>query len=60
MTEIERINLEISKRKCEIAELENKKSDLEVENARLTALESIENSSVAKEMTTPETVNYAD
>ena len=38
----------------------NKKSDLEVENARLTALESIENSSVAKEMTTPETVNYAD
>ena len=51
---------EVQKVDAEIAELENKKSDLEVENARLTALESIENSSVAKEMTTPEIVNYAD
>ena len=51
---------EVQKIDAEIAELESKKSDLEVENARLTALESIENSSVAKEMTTPEIVNYAD
>ena len=51
---------EFQKIDAEIAELESKKSDLEVENARLTALESIENSSVAKEMTTPEIVNYAD
>ena len=51
---------EVQKINAEIAELESKKSDLEVENARLTALESIENSSVAKEMTTPEIVNYAD
>lgn len=35
MTEIERINLEISKRKCEIAELENQKKE-EEEKAKYT------------------------
>jgi len=42
----------------QISELALKKSDLEVENARLSALESIKNSSVAKEMTTPVSVEY--
>ena len=37
----------------EIAELATQKTDLEVENARLTALESVENSQVARTMTTP-------
>lgn len=43
----------------QIAELETKKGDLEVENARLTALESVQNSNVAKAMTTPAETNYA-
>lgn len=41
-----------------IAELSLQKSDLEVENAKLTALESIQNSSVAKEMSAPSGVDY--
>ena len=36
-----------------ISELTQQKSNLEVENARLTALQSVKNSSVAKSMTTP-------
>ncbi|MNY67567.1 Cell division protein FtsL [compost metagenome] len=43
----------------EIAELTTKKSDLEVENARLTALETVKNSSVAREMTAPTSTEYA-
>jgi len=42
----------------QIADLNTKKSDLEVENARLTALESVKNSSVAREMTAPASTNY--
>ncbi|MEO7904184.1 MAG: hypothetical protein ABIR91_00150 [Candidatus Saccharimonadales bacterium] len=41
-----------------IAELSIKKDSLEVENARLTALENIKNSDVAKAMVTPGTTNY--
>lgn len=41
-----------------IAELSTKKSDLEVENARLTALKTISNSKVASEMTEPDHTNY--
>lgn len=42
----------------EIAELTTKKSDLEVENARLTALETVKNSNVAKSMSTSESTDY--
>jgi len=42
----------------QIADLNTKKSDLEVENARLTALETVKNSSVAREMTTPASTAY--
>lgn len=42
----------------QIAELETKNSDLEVENARLTALENVQNSSVAKAMTAPAATDY--
>ena len=52
--------LERQKIDAEIAELESRKADLEVENARLTALETIECSSVAQEITTPESINYVD
>lgn len=41
-----------------IAELATKKTDLEVENARLTALDTVSNSTVAKEMTTPQKTDY--
>lgn len=42
----------------EIAELTEKKTDLEIENARLTALEHVQKSTVAREMTTPEQTDY--
>lgn len=43
---------------AQIAELSHEKADLEIENARLTALESIKNSSVARQMTTPTDTSY--
>lgn len=43
---------------AKIAELSNEKADLEIENARLTALETIRNSSVARQMTSPAETNY--
>lgn len=49
---------EAQKIDSQIAELADKKTDLEVENARLTALESVSNSTVAKEMTTPASTDY--
>lgn len=51
---------EIQKQDSAIADLEVKKSDLEVENARLNSLNSISNSEVAKKMTTPKSVSYAE
>lgn len=42
----------------EIAELTGKKTDLEIENARLTALENVQKSSVAREMTTATQTDY--
>ena len=42
----------------QIADLSTKKSDLQVENARLTALETVKNSSVAREMTMPASTTY--
>jgi cell division protein FtsL len=50
---------EAQKIDSQIAELSTKKGDLEVENARLTALENVQNSNVAKAMTTPSSTNYA-
>ncbi|MCL2444613.1 hypothetical protein FWD07_00645 [Candidatus Saccharibacteria bacterium] len=38
---------------AQISELTNRKQDLEIENARLTALSAIEESAVAREMTEP-------
>lgn len=49
---------EAQKIDSQIAELETKKGDLEVENARLTALENVQNSNVAKAMTTPAASDY--
>lgn len=44
----------------EINELMAKKSELEVQNARLTALERVKGSSVASAMTAPESIDYAN
>ena len=49
---------EVQKVESKIAELSIEKADLEVENARLTALENVKNSSVARQMTTPAETNY--
>ena len=43
-----------------IAELTTQKTDLEVENARLTALENVQNSSVARNMSAPSETHYAN
>lgn len=51
---------EAQKVDSQIAELSTKKSDLEVENARLTALETVQNSNVAKAMTTTSSTSYAN
>lgn len=42
----------------QIAELSTKKSDLEVENARLTALETVQKSNVAQAMTAPSSTEH--
>lgn len=44
----------------QISELNNQKEDLAVENARLSALTNIQNSSVASTMTTPSQTDYAN
>ncbi len=49
---------EAQKIDSQIADYNEQKSELEVENARLTALETVKNSSVAKEMTTPANTQY--
>lgn len=41
-----------------IADLTTKKTDLQVQDARLTALENVQNSNVARQMTTPSQTNY--
>lgn len=41
-----------------ISALTDEKKDLEVENARLTALQAVKTSSVAKNMTTPSDVQH--
>ena len=43
----------------QISDLNDQKSDLEIENARLTALETVKQSSVASAMTTPVSTSYA-
>ena len=50
---------ETSKIDSQIAELDKEKNDLQVENARLTALENIKKSSVASTMTAPASTDYA-
>jgi cell division protein FtsL len=42
----------------QIADLNSQKTDLQVENARLTALETVKNSSVATTLTTPASTQY--
>ncbi len=49
---------EAQKIDSQIASLNEQKSDLEIENARLTALETVKNSSVAKAMTAPASTQY--
>jgi cell division protein FtsL len=42
----------------QIADLNDQKSDLQIENARLTALSTVKDSTVAREMTTPASTEY--
>ena len=44
----------------QISALNEEKADLEIENARLTALETIKKSSVAREMTAPASTEYVE
>ena len=58
-TRVTAYDYEAQKIDTKIADLATQKTDLEVENARLTALESVQNSSVAREMTKPAQTDYA-
>lgn len=49
---------EVQKIDSQIAELNEQKGELEIENARLTALETVKNSAVAKEMTAATNTQY--
>ena len=49
---------EIDRVDTKITELAAQKDDLEIENARLTSLHAAQNSSVAREMSTPSRVTY--
>lgn len=49
---------EAQKIDSQIADLNNQKSDLQIENARLTALSTIKDSTVARQMTTPASTEY--
>ncbi len=49
---------EAQKIDSQIAELATQKGELEIEKARLTALETVKNSSVAREMTTPASTQF--
>lgn len=42
----------------QIADLSTKQADLEIENARLTALQTVKNSNVATSMSKPASTNY--
>lgn len=44
----------------QIAELNDEKSDLEIENARLTSLQTVKSSSVASTMTSASSTEYAN
>lgn len=44
----------------QIADLNEQKADLQIENARLTALETIRNSNVAREMTAPVSTDFVE
>ena len=50
---------EIDRIDSRISELAVEKENLEIENARLTSLNAVKNSTVAAEMTTPTHVSYA-
>lgn len=49
---------EAQKIDSKIADLNNQKTDLQIENARLTALENVQNSNVARNMTQPSQTDY--
>jgi cell division protein FtsL len=49
---------EMQKIDSQIADYDQQKSELEIENTRLTALETVKNSSVAKEMTASTDTQY--
>lgn len=51
---------EIQAVESQISQLNQEKDELEIENARLTAIETIKNSNVARGMTTPSDVQYID
>jgi len=51
---------QLNERQTQIQTLATERQDLEIENARLQALERVKNSDVAKALTTPTSVEYAN
>lgn len=59
VTKTSSFGYDIEQRKTALAELRAEQQDLEIENARLQALERVQDSSVAKALEAPEAVEYA-
>lgn len=51
---------QLNERQTQLETLATERQNLEIENARLQALERVKNSDVAKAMTTPTSVEYAN
>ena len=51
---------QLNDKQTQLATLTTERQNLEIENARLQALERVKNSDVAKAMTTPQTTEYAN
>lgn len=51
---------EIDSIDSQISELTTKKDDLEIENARLTSLQTVKDSNVARQMTEPSSTQYTN
>lgn len=59
VTKTSQFGYDIDERNSKLAALEEEMNDLQVENARLQALERVSSSSVASSMTQPSSVEYA-
>ena len=59
-TQVTNYDHQANRQEQKLAELDARRSELEVQNARQTALKKVKSSNVAKAMTSPSEVSYAE